>query len=469
MIFRRYFYDKLAQASYLVGADGEALVVDPNRDVEFYLHEARQSGLRIAHVAETHIHADFLSGARELARRAGALLHLSDEGPSDWRYGWAREERALLHRQGDQFMVGSVRLEIAHTPGHTPEHLAFLLADLAVSQQPMGVFSGDFLFVGSVGRPDLLERAVQQKGTMEAAARTLFQSLKRFRERPDWLQVWPAHGAGSACGKGLSAVPQSTLGYEKLTNPWLAHETEEGFVRAILEGQPDPPRYFARMKRLNRDGPPLLGERSAPETIPAERLPEVLQSGGIVVDVRPAAQFAQGFLPGTINLPLDRSFVTWAGWLLPPDADLFVVASAEQAEEVARDLAMIGLDRVAGVFGADAVRSWAARGGQPATIGQIQASDLARQLPGGELRVLDVRWEAEWRAGHLPGVPNVPLGQLLERLSEVPSDRPLVLQCQGGGRSSIAASLLHARGFRNVLNLVGGFAQWKVAGFPVER
>jgi hydroxyacylglutathione hydrolase len=469
MIFRRFFYDKLAQASYLVGADGEALVVDPNRDVEFYVGEARQSGLRIAHVAETHIHADFLSGARELARRTGAQLHLSDEGPSDWRYGYAREERALLHRQGDQFMVGSVRIEVAHTPGHTPEHLSFLLADLAVSQQPMGVFSGDFLFVGSVGRPDLLERAVQQKGTMEASARTLYQSLRRFRERPDWLQVWPAHGAGSACGKGLSAVPQSTLGYEKLTNPWLAHETEEGFVRAILDGQPDPPRYFALMKRLNRDGPPLRGGPAAPAPLPAERLPAVLQRGGIVVDVRPAAQYAQGFLPGTINLPLDRSFPTWAGWLLPPDADLHLLAPAGQAAEAARDLAMIGLDRVAGVFGADALESWAARGGQLATIRQVRAGDLARELHGGGPAVLDVRWEAEWRAGHLPGVPNVPLGQLLERLSEVPSDRPLVVHCQGGGRSSIAASLLHARGFRNVTNLIGGFAEWQAGGHPVER
>jgi hydroxyacylglutathione hydrolase len=366
-------------------------------------------------------------------------------------------------------MVGSVRIEVAHTPGHTPEHLSFLLADLAVSQQPMGVFSGDFLFVGSVGRPDLLERAVQQKGTMEASARTLYQSLRRFRERPDWLQVWPAHGAGSACGKGLSAVPQSTLGYEKLTNPWLAHETEEGFVRAILDGQPDPPRYFALMKRLNRDGPPLRGGPAAPAPLPAERLPAVLQRGGIVVDVRPAAQYAQGFLPGTINLPLDRSFPTWAGWLLPPDADLHLLAPAGQAAEAARDLAMIGLDRVAGVFGADALESWAARGGQLATIRQVRAGDLARELHGGGPAVLDVRWEAEWRAGHLPGVPNVPLGQLLERLSEVPSDRPLVVHCQGGGRSSIAASLLHARGFRNVTNLIGGFAEWQAGGHPVER
>jgi hydroxyacylglutathione hydrolase len=223
------------------------------------------------------------------------------------------------------------------------------------------------------------------------------------------------------------------------------------------------------MKGLNRDGPPLRGGPAAPAPLPAERLPAVLQRGGIVVDVRPAAQYAQGFLPGTINLPLDRSFPTWAGWLLPPDADLHLLAPAGQAAEAARDLAMIGLDRVAGVFGADALESWAARGGQLATIRQVRAGDLARELHGGGPAVLDVRWEAEWRAGHLPGVPNVPLGQLLERLSEVPSDRPLVVHCQGGGRSSIAASLLHARGFRNVTNLIGGFAEWQAGGHPVER
>ncbi|HLL45111.1 MAG TPA: MBL fold metallo-hydrolase, partial [Longimicrobiaceae bacterium] len=229
MILRRLYDDKLAQASYLVGcaATGEALVVDPNRDVEQYVEAARGEGLRVMHVTETHIHADFVSGSRELARRSGAQLFLSGEGGEDWRYAFAEEAGATLLRDGDSFRVGNVRVEVLHTPGHTPEHLAFVVTDTAGADRPMGVLSGDFVFVGDVGRPDLLERAARHEGTMEAGARTLFRSLQRFKALlPDWVQLWPGHGAGSACGKALGAVPQSTLGYEKLFNWGLAAADE---------------------------------------------------------------------------------------------------------------------------------------------------------------------------------------------------------------------------------------------------
>lgn len=257
----RLFYDAtLAQASYLLGCGrtGEALVVDPNRDVAQYLRAAAAEDLRITQVTETHIHADFVSGSRELAQRSGATLLLSAEGGQDWQYGFAREVGARLLRDGDAFDVGNVRVDVLHTPGHTPEHLSYVVTDAPASAAPVGMFSGDFLFVGDVGRPDLLERAAGIGGTMEAAARQLFRSLRRLAAFPDHLQIWPAHGAGSACGKSLGGVPQSTLGYERLANWAFGVSDEHEFAAQVLEGQPEPPRYFAEMKRVNREGPRVL-------------------------------------------------------------------------------------------------------------------------------------------------------------------------------------------------------------------
>src|SRR5918999_3682205 len=262
MIFRRLFENKLAQSSYLIGcsATREAIVVDPNRSVDQYLQAALQEGLRIAHVTETHIHADFVSGARELAHRSGARLYLSGAGDAKWGYRYSEGAGATLLGDGSRISVGTVLLQARHMPGHTPEHLAFLVTDTAHAAEPMGALTGDFIFVGDVGRPDLLERAVQAQGTMAQSARHLFRSLQDFRRLPDYLQLWPGHGAGSACGKSLSAVPQSTVGYEKRFN-WAFGITDEAeFVRAVLAGQAEPPRYFAEMKRINQSGPPPLGE-----------------------------------------------------------------------------------------------------------------------------------------------------------------------------------------------------------------
>src|SRR5687768_9044585 len=262
MFLQRFYDDQLAQASYLLGcaATGEALVIDPSRDVAQYVETAKREGLRVTHVTETHIHADFVSGARELAAATGAQLLLSAEGGAEWQYAYAAGDGATLLRDGDVIRVGNVRVEAMHTPGHTPEHLSFVVTDTAGADRPMGVFTGDFVFVGDVGRPDLLERAAGYEGTMVEGARVLFRSLRRFKERlPDFVQIWPGHGAGSACGKALGAVPQSTLGYERLFNWGLAAEDEGEFVRAVLAGQPEPPKYFAEMKRINREGPRLLG------------------------------------------------------------------------------------------------------------------------------------------------------------------------------------------------------------------
>lgn len=475
MIVKRFYDEGLAQASYLVGcaATGEALVVDANRDVEPYLRAAAAEGLRIAAVTETHIHADFVSGSRELADRAGARLYLSREGGADWRYAFADEAGATAVGDGDRFRVGNVAIDVLHTPGHTPEHLSFLVTDTAAADRPIAALTGDFLFVGDVGRPDLLERAAGVAGTMEGGARDLFRSLRRFvAAHPDWLQLWPGHGAGSACGKGLSAVPHSTLGYEKLYNWALSIDDEEAFVRAVLAGQPEPPRYFAEMKRINREGPAPLGGSPPPPRLADGALAEVLAAGGRVVDARPAPEFAAGHVPGTISIPLGRSFSTWAGSLLPYGRPFHLLVPGDGGaplDEAVRALAMIGLDGVEGWFAAEAVASWTAAHGPLEPVPQIGPAELRERMQGGAVEVVDVRGAAEWDAGHLPGVPNIPLGDLAERLEALPAGRPLVVQCQAGARSAIAAGLLQAAGIREVANLAGGFEAWRAAGLPVER
>jgi len=474
MLLERFYDSALAQASYLIGcqATGEALVVDPNRDIDQYVEFARRRDLRISHVTETHIHADFVSGARALAARTGAQLLLSGEGGEGWQYAFAGDAGARLLRDGDSFLVGNVRIDVLHTPGHTPEHLAFVVTDTPATDRPMGVLTGDFLFVGDVGRPDLLERAAGIADTMEAGARTLWRSLQRFTALPDYVQIWPGHGAGSACGKALGAVPYSTLGYEKIANWAFGIRDEETFVREVLAGQPTPPRYFAEMKRVNRDAQPVDGARREVAQRPARDAEALLATGTVVVDVRPTAAFASGHIPGTLNLPLGDSFIGWAGWFLPYDRDLVLIAeTAERAAGAATALAMIGLDRVRGWMDVEALTAWRESGHELETIPQLTAGELAarRADPSRPVEVLDVRAESEWTSGHIPGVRNIPLGTLPDHLAELDRETPLVLQCQGGGRSSVAASLLRSHGFRNVINLQGGFRGWVAEGGEVER
>ena len=450
MIVRRFFEPLVAQNSYLIGcaAAGEAVVIDPNRCVQQYIDAAEAANLRITHVTETHIHADFLSGSRELAHRTGASLCLSDEGDQEWKYRFPHDRKL---KNGDRITIGNVTLDVVHTPGHTPEHLTFLVTDGAVADKAIAAVTGDFVFVGDVGRPDLLEKAAKIAGTMESSARTLWQSLQAFARHPDWLQIWPGHGAGSSCGKGISAVPHSTLGYERLFN-WAFNATSEAdFVANVLAGQPDPPKYFAVMKRVNKEGPTLLGDLTAPRQVDGGKLADVLRQGGLVIDTRPAEDFAAGHVPGTLNIPLNGSFVTWAGWLIPYDREFYLIT--DRIDDVRRALSLIGLDRIAGWFA-----STAAAGDE--TIAQISARDLAERLSANGLAVIDVRSAAEWNEGHLPSAIHIPLGQLADRLAEVPANTPLILQCQSGARSSIAASLLQKLGRKDVANLSGGYGAW---------
>lgn len=475
MFFKPFYDQPLAQASYLIGcqATGDAIVVDPIRDVRAYLDVAASEGLRITHVTETHIHADFVSGARELAAATGARLYLSAEGGPDWQYAFAQADGATLLHDGDVIAVGNIRLDVMHTPGHTPEHLSFVVTDQPAAAGAMGILTGDFVFVGDVGRPDLLEKAARIANTMEAGARTLFHSLDRFRALPDHWQVWPGHGAGSACGKALGAVPSSTVGYEKRANWGVATLDEAEFVRMVLEGQPEPPRYFADMKRINRDGARVLGGLVTPAHQVASALPALVRERAWIIDLRNAADFARGHVPDTLSIPYSRSFSTWAGWLLPYDADIWLltdgVAETPPAEvrHAVRDLALIGLDRVAGWFDASALTSWQASGAEWREVPQLTPTELAARRGRESLQVIDVRGATEWDAGHLPETINIPVGLLADATPSLDPLQPIVTQCQSGARSAIAASVLLRAGRLDVANLVGGYLGWRDAGLPI--
>jgi hydroxyacylglutathione hydrolase len=472
MFFKRFYDEQLAQAGYLIGcgATGSALVIDPCRHVDQYIAAAEADGLRIDAVTETHIHADFVSGTRELAARTGAVMYLSKCGTPEWQYGFRDEAGVALLGDRDRITVGNVDVQAVHTPGHTPEHLSFLMTDRARADVPMGIATGDFVFVGDVGRPDLLEKAAHVQGTAESGARDLFRSLAWFKTLPDHLQLWPGHGAGSACGKGLSAVPQSTVGYERRFNWALGIDDEREFVRQVLVGQPEPPRYFGEMKRINRAGPPVLGRLSLPERVAEHRVAEILAGGGIVVDIRAAGDFAAGHLPGTLSIPFNKSFPTWAGSLLPYDRDLYLLIDEGRSGALAaavKSLLSIGLDRVRGYFGSKALEMADGNGSSLGRVEQLTVGDV--QTRQGSLYVLDVRGRAEWEGGHIPGAHLVPLAELPDRIAEVPADRPIAVHCQGGGRSAIAASLLRANGVTQVANVTGGFGAWVQSGLPVAR
>ena len=461
MLVRRFYDDRLAQASYLIACQrtGDAIVIDPARDITPYLNAAREEEVRITRVAETHIHADFVSGARELAARTGATPLLSAEGGADWQYGWAVDAGAQLLHHGDVITLGGVRLDVWHTPGHTPEHLAFVVVDAARSEEPVALVSGDFVFVGDVGRPDLLEKAAKLLGTMEIGARQLFASLQRLSTLPDHLQIWPGHGAGSACGKALGAMPTSTLGYERRTN-WAFGITEAAhFVTAVLEGQPTPPAYFGTMKRINREGPAILGERSDIPALPSSAIAAALGESN-VVDVRPFAEYAEAHLRGTLNLPLIKAFTTWAGWLLAYDRDITLISpDLASANEARRALASIGLDRVRGALGTDVIDGARMRG----TAVQIVRGDVkhAGAMITGGRRVLDLREANEWGAGHIPGAEHHPLGLLSETMASADRSAPIAIHCQSGTRSAIGASVLDRMGFTDVIDLTGGWTGWQ--------
>lgn len=458
MFFRQVFDDTLAQYAYLIGCQqtGDAILFDPQRDIDRYTDLAASEELRIVGVAETHIHADFLSGTREFAERFGTRIYLSDEGGPDWRYEWARKgsyDHVRL-RDGARFEIGNLDFRALHTPGHTPEHLSFLVTDRgAGADQPMGLLSGDFVFVGDLGRPDLLETAARVSGAMTPAARRLYGSVRSFLDLPDYLQVWPAHGAGSSCGKALGAVPKTTVGYERRFSPAIAAalKGEDAFVAHILEGQPEPPMYFARMKRDNRDGAPVLGGLPRPRRVSpreaASRARAGSNAGEVVIDTRPdRSAFMARHLPGSVYVPLTKSFCTAAGSILPEGAAITLVIDETDLEWAVRRLVRIGFDDVRGFVEHDTLERYFDEGGEQAAIPEIDLEAASRLSENGQGDVLDVRYASEYAASHLPGAVNASYTRLPDYADRLPPNGSLLVHCLSGARAAVAASYLAREG-----------------------
>ncbi len=455
----QHFYDEdLAQGSYLIGcqASGEAVVVDARRDVDVYLRAAEAAGLRITDVTETHVHADYLSGSRELAERTGARLWASAEGGPDWTYAFPH--RPL--KDGDTIRVGNVRVEAVHTPGHTPEHLSFLVIDGAVTDEPAMILTGDFVFVGDVGRPDLLDEAAGGQDTRFEGATRLFASLRdRFLTLPDHVQVWPGHGAGSACGKALGSVPATTVGYERRTAWWsdaVAQGDEARFTEMLLEGQPDAPAYFGRMKRWNLAGPDLLGERPEPTRLePAETARRLAAGEILFLDTRSLAEWHEDAVAGALFVPSGKNFATYASYAVDPERDVagivVLAADAEHAAELRDKLAWTGSDRFEGFVTDLAPFARAA-------VPRVRPAELAATRD--RFHVLDTRAATEHASGHIEGAQQLHTGRVRWRLDEVPMGAPVVAHCQGGGRSAVAASILRLHGHPDVRELVGGYDAW---------
>lgn len=467
----KYFYDeKLAHASYMVGcqATGEAIVIDPARNIEPYLEIAAKNDLKIVAATETHIHADYVSGARELAHHVGARLYLSDEGDENWKYQYVKEYDHQLVKQGDSWMVGNIKFDVLHTPGHTPESISIMVTDTAGADKPMGIFTGDFLFVGDVGRPDLLEEAAGIADTKEPGARELFKSLKSFQDLPDYLQIWPAHGAGSACGKSLGAVPSSTLGYEKKFNWAFNINDADTFVKTVLTDQPAPPKYFAVMKRVNKEGPAVVGGTPRVPKLDAKKLADLIQKKAWVVDTRSQEEYAAKHIIGTVGIPLrQRSFNTYAGWVLPYDQPIYLIVDEERLDEAAKDFLYVGLDNIAGYFAPDVLNEWPK---ELSSFELAQPGEIGDSVSNGDIEVLDVRAPHEFAAGHLPNAINIPLTHLFEEMKNVPqSGKQLLIACRSGGRSFVAATILRSHGIKNIINLDGGFLAWTKSRLPSEK
>lgn len=468
MYFRSFFDENLAQMSYLVGCQqtGEAIVIDPARHIEVYIEAAQQEELRVIAAAETHIHADFLSGARELAKKHDIKLYLSGETGEEWAYQFIDELDHQLLYDGDSFQIGKVDFNIMHTPGHTPESLSYVLTDEgAGASEPMGIFTGDFVFVGDIGRPDLLEKAAGDAGTAKTGAIQMYHSLKKFHELQDHLQVWPGHGAGSACGKSLGAVPMSTVGYEKMVN-WALQETdEETFVRTLLSGQPEPPKYFGKMKKLNKEGPPLLDHKPVHKLESTSEL-DAYKENSVIVDTRQGPDFAHDHYKGSINIAFTQSFTNWAGWLIDYGLDIILGISAENIDVVKKNLESIGLDNVvAFIEPADLIRDSA----QTESYREIDVHELHEDLKEDAYYVIDVRNQDEWDEGRIPGTHHKMLGTLPDRLDELPDGKTYIVHCRTGKRSAIAASILQANGLKNVLNVKGGYQAWATENYPIKR
>ena len=447
MHFRQFYIGCLAHASYLIGDGGEAVVVDPSRDIQMYLDEAEAHGLTITWILETHLHADFVSGHRELAARTGATIGIGAHAEA------AYPHRAL--REGDEIRVGGVTLEVIETPGHTPESLSFLIREEAREGPPWGVLTGDTLFVGDVGRVDILSSRLPVVELAGLMYDSLFHKLLAL---PDETRVYPAHGAGSLCGRNMGKDTWSTIGRERAMNAALQPRSRADFITDVTRDVPETPRYYLHSRDLNKAGPSLDAERPMPPLLtPAEAVARA-RGGALIIDTRPADAFAECHPAGALHVSLDGQFASWVGTVVRPDQEIVLVADGGRIEEAVVRLARVGYENVVGVLDGDLQR-WRAEGHPTGAVHRLPPESWA----DGGRRVLDVRRAREWDEFHLDEATHIPLAELPERLGELDRRAGWVVVCAGGYRSGIAVSLLQRAGFGSVANGVGGMDAWRKA------
>ena len=455
MYFEQFYLGCLAHASYLLASEGEAVVVDPQRDVELYLKAAAEQGATIRHLFETHLHADFVSGHRELAARTGAKIYMGAQSGATFEH--------VAVSDGFELKFGKASIHILETPGHTPESICLVVTDAEKSSAPWAVLTGDTLFIGDVGRPDLSPRH-----TPAQLAGLLYDSLHtKLMTLPDSVLVYPAHGAGSLCGKNMRAERSSTIGTERLTNYALQIRSREEFIRQLTSNLPARPEYFAKDAEINRTGAAALSDLPPLRSLSPFELEGMLKAGEIALDVRPMDEFAAGHVPGSVNIALGGQFASWAATVLGLAAHPVLIAETDaQIEEARLRLARVGIEELDGYL-AGGVAAWKQSGQPLATVAQISAQELEQRLGAGKVQVLDVRREPEWDAGHVKGAAWWPLDNFRVSPPEIDHEVPLAVHCKGGYRSMIAASLLQRAGFRNVINLIGGFDAWQQANLPI--
>jgi hydroxyacylglutathione hydrolase len=456
MYFEQFYLGCLAHASYMFGSNGEGAVVDPQRDVDIYLKAAEEHGLTIKRIFETHLHADFVSGHRELASRTGATIYIG-----------AQAGAAFPHvdvQEGSQICCGTVTVTVRETPGHTPESICLVLTDEEKSPKPWAVLTGDTLFLGDVGRPDL-----SKQHTPQQLAGMLFDSLhQKLMTLPNDVLVYPAHGAGSLCGRNMRAERSSTIGTERLTNYALQISNKEEFVRQLTTNLPARPDYFLKDAEINREGAAALSELPELPAIPTREVKNLLDHGAVALDVRSADDFVAAHIPGAVHIALSGQFASWAGTLLGLSSRPILVADTpEQVAEAQLRLARVGIEEASGYI-AGGISAWQQAGFPLARLPQLEVTELEQQMQKNDLKVLDVRREPEWQSGHIAGAAWWPLDKFQAGLPDFDKNAPIAVHCKSGYRSMIACSFLLRAGFTDVRNVIGGFDAWQQANLPTE-
>jgi glyoxylase-like metal-dependent hydrolase (beta-lactamase superfamily II)/rhodanese-related sulfurtransferase len=454
MLIKHFFVEKIAHSSYLIAGERTCAIVDPERNVDVYINAARDLDMRITHVIETHLHADFISGHMDLRDRTGATIY----APRSARCAFEH----VAVSEGDSIDIENVRLDVLETPGHTPEHVSYVVTDTARAEKPACVLTGDTLFVGDVGRPDLFP------GQAEELAGKLYESLHgKLLKLPDYCEVLPAHGAGSLCGRSMGAKWRSTIGYERRFNPALRIRSREKFVHSLTNDMPPAPDHFARCSGVNAEGPDLVTSSKEPEALePADFVARTRTRGAVVVDVRSYDAYGGQHVQNSLSLPLAGNFATFAGWVIPENARIFIVAEDnEQVDASVRWLRRVGLDRVAGYL-EGGTGAWVRQGYPTAHVEQMSPEEVSLAASGGEtITLVDVRAQSEFEASHIDGAVNIPAPDLRSRHKELDSSYPLLLMCSSGQRSSLAASILERNGFENLRNAAGGYTGYAAAGY----